>query len=186
LKDYDIDIPKTTKVTPVVKLTEAQQIIFDRTKRDIRGEPDMDPEGEREICKWAEEKHGSDLVFISHFPTKKRPWYTYPDPQNPKETLSFDLIGKGVEWITGGQRINNYDQLVTNIKKMGANPEDFEIPYLQAFKYGTPPEGGFCIGLERITQNILGLENVRQASLYPRDMERIDIRLAKTDEKEKE
>lgn len=185
LKDYEIDVPKTAKVTPVIKLTEAQQIIFERTKRDIRGEADMDPEGEREICRWANEKHGSDLVFISHFPTKKRPWYTYPDPKSPDETLSFDLIGKGVEWITGGQRINNYDQLVTNIKKMGANPTDFEIPYLQAFKFGTPPEGGFCIGLERITQNILGLENVREASLYPRDMERIDIRLARIDEENK-
>jgi len=181
LKDYEIDVPKTAKVTPVVKLTEAQQIIFDRTKRDIRGEPDMDPEGEREICRWAAEEKGSDLVFISHFPTKKRPWYTYPDPESPEETLSFDLIGKGVEWITGGQRINNYDQLVSNIKKMGANPADFEIPYLQAFRFGTPAEGGFCIGLERITQNMLGLENIREACLYPRDMERIDVRLARND-----
>jgi len=190
LKEYDIDVPKTTKTTPIVKLSEAQQIIFDRTKRDIRGEPDLDPEGEREICKWAEEEKQSEIVFISHFPTKKRPWYTYQDPENKQETLSFDLIGRGVEWITGGQRIHDYDELVTNIKKMGANPDDFEIPYLQAFKYGMPPEGGFCIGLERITQNIMGLENVRQATLYPRDMERVDVRLstisqAKNDKKSK-
>jgi nondiscriminating aspartyl-tRNA synthetase len=184
LDEYGVDIPKSSKNTPVIKLSEAQEIIFKRTKRDIRGEPDMDPEGEREVCKWSLEEHGSDLVFISHFPTKKRPWYTFPDPKNPEETLSFDLIGKGVEWITGGQRINNYDQLVTNIKKMGANPVDFEIPYLQAFKFGTPPEGGFCIGLERMTQNILNLSNIREASLYPRDMERIDIRLSNIDEKD--
>lgn len=178
LDEYGVKIPKTTDKTPVLKLSQAQQIMFERTKRDIRGEPDLDPEGEREICRWAKEEKGSDIVFISHFPTKKRPWYTYQDPKNPEETLSFDLIGLGVEWITGGQRIHDYDQLVTNIKKMGANPDDFEIPYLQAFRYGMPPEGGFCIGLERITQNILGLENIRQATLYPRDMERVDVRLA--------
>jgi len=109
--------------------------------------------------------------------------YTHPDPDNPEETLSFDLIGKGQEWITGGQRIHNYDTLVANIKKWVQNPDNFEIPYLQAFKYGMPPEGGFCLGLERITMNILGLSNVREASLFPRDMERVDIRLASTEEK---
>lgn len=178
LKDYKVSVPKTVTETPIVKLKEAQQIIFERTGRDIRGEPDMDPEGEREICRWSAEKHGSDLVFITHFPTKKRPWYTYQDPDNPEETLGFDLIGCGVEWITGGQRIHDYEFLRSNIEKRGGNPDDFEIPYLQAFKYGMPPEGGFCIGLERVTQNILGLENVRQATLFPRDMERIDARLS--------
>lgn len=138
----------------------------------------MDPEGEREICRWSQEKHGSEMIFITHFPTKKRPWYTYPDPDKPSETLSFDLIGRGVEWVTGGQRINDYHTLKNNIKKMGANPDDFYIPYLQAFEFGMPPEGGFCLGLERMTQNILGLKNIRQATLYPRDMERVDVRLS--------
>ena len=103
--------------------------------------------------------------------------YTHPDPKDPEHTLSFDLIGRGVEWITGGQRINDYKKLVANIKKWGCNVKDFELPYLQAFKYGMPPEGGFCLGLERITQNILGLENIREATLFPRDMTRIDTRL---------
>lgn len=183
LKEYGVTVPQTVKNTPVVKLSQAQEIIFQRTQRDIRGEPDMDPEGEREICRWSQEKHGSEMVFITHFPTKKRPWYTYPDPQNPDETLSFDLIGRGVEWATGGQRINDYQTLCNSIKKMGANPDDFYIPYLQAFEYGMPPEGGFCLGLERMTQNILGLKNVRQATLYPRDMERVDVRLSTLDKK---
>ncbi len=178
LANFGTTIPKTVEETPRVKLSEAQEIIFKRTGRDIRGEPDMDPEGEREICRWAEEEHGSELVFISHYPTKKRPWYTYQDLENPEETLSFDLIGRGVEWITGGQRINDFNVLSANIKKMGANPEDFEIPYLQAFRYGMPPEGGFCLGLERVTQNILGLSNIREATLYPRDLERVDARLS--------
>ncbi|MBU3935494.1 hypothetical protein KJ909_02360, partial [Patescibacteria group bacterium] len=92
---------------------------------DIRGQSDMDPEGEREICRWAEEKHGSQMVFITHFPTKKRPWYTAPDPNSPDETLSFDLIACGVEWITGGQRINDYKTLVSNIKKWEPIPRIF-------------------------------------------------------------
>ena len=178
LDEYEVSIPKTSKNTPVVKLKEALEIIYQRTGRDVRNELDLDPEGEREICRWAREKHGSDLVFITHFYTKKRAWYSYADPQNPNETLTFDLIGCGVEWISGGQRINDYQQLQDKILSRGQDPANFENPYGQAFKYGMPPEGGFAIGLERITQNILGLENVRQASLFPRDMERIDTRLS--------
>jgi nondiscriminating aspartyl-tRNA synthetase len=177
LADYKIDIPQTVENTPRVKLKEALQIIFDRTGRDIRNEPDLDPEGEREICRYALEKFNSDIIFITHFPTKKRPAYAYPDPENPEETLSFDLLGKGVEWITGGQRIHNYEQLKQSFQSRGIDTSSFEKPYFEAFKYGMPPEGGFCIGLERITQNILGLENIRQASLFPRDMERVDTRL---------
>lgn len=104
--------------------------------------------------------------------------YTMPDPEDPDYTLGFDMIGRGVEWITGSQRINDYQQLVKNIKKWGYNPSDFDNPYLQAFKYGMPPEGGFCLGLERITQNILGLANIREATLFPRDLTRVDTRLA--------
>lgn len=174
---HGIPVPKIEHSIPRVKLTEAKEIIFKRTGRDIRKEPDLDPEGEREMSKWALETHGSELVFVTHYPTKKRPMYTHPDPDNAEETLSFDLIGKGQEWITGGQRIHDYDTLVANIKKWGQNPDNFEIPYLQAFKYGMPPEGGFCLGLERITMNILGLANIREASLFPRDMERVDVRI---------
>lgn len=178
LDEYGVSIPKTTKNTPIIKLKDALELIYKRTGRDVRNELDMDPEGEREICRWSLEEHGSDLVFITHFYTKKRAWYSYADPNNPEETLTMDLIGCGVEWISGGQRINDYQQLQEKIKSRGQNPDDFEIPYGQTFKYGMPPEGGFCIGLERITQNILNLENVRQASLFPRDMERVDSRLS--------
>ena len=178
LKEYGVSIPKTIQDTPCIKLKDALQLIYERTGRDVRNELDMDPEGEREICRWSMEKYGSEMVFITHFYTKKRAWYSYADPENPEVTLTLDLIGRGVEWISGGQRIHNYETLKDKIKSRGQKPEDFEIPYGQAFKYGMPPEGGFCIGLERITQNILGLENLRQASLFPRDMERIDGRLS--------
>jgi nondiscriminating aspartyl-tRNA synthetase len=185
LKQYKTTVPKTISKTPRLKLKEALDIIYQRTGRDNRHEPDLEPEDEREICRWAHEEKGSEILFITHYPTKKRPMYTYPDSDNPAETLSFDLIGRGVEWITGGQRINDYQQLVLNIKKWGCDPADFANPYLQAFKYGMPPEGGFCLGLERITQNTLALANIREASLFPRDMTRIDYSLSQKDDQKK-
>jgi len=175
---FSASLPKLSKAFPRLKLREAQEIIFKRTGRDQRQEPDLDPEDEREICRYAQEKYGSELIFITHFPTAKRPFYTYPDPEDPEFTCSFDLLGRGLEWITGGQRINDYQTLLEHIRKWGNRPRDFEI-YLQAFKYGLPPEGGFALGAERITMQILGLENVREASLFPRDMERIDVSLPK-------
>lgn len=176
------NIPKIANKIPRLKMRKAQQIIFERTSRDNREQPDLEPEDEREICRYSLEKFDSDLIFITHYPTKKRPFYTYPDPEDPQFTCSFDLLGRGMEWVTGGQRINDYNMLFNHVKEWGNRPEDFEI-YLQSFKYGMPPEGGFCLGAERITMQILGLENIREASLFPRDMERIDARLPKREEK---
>ena len=170
-------LPKLTEKIPHLKMREAQQIIFERTGRDNRKEIDLTPEDEREICQFAKEKYGSELIFITHYPTKKRPFYTYPDPEDPKYTSSFDLLYRGLEVVTGGQRIHDYETLVNNIKKWGLKPKEFKF-YLQAFKYGMPPEGGFAIGTERLVKQVLGLENVREASLFPRDMIRIDQRLS--------
>jgi nondiscriminating aspartyl-tRNA synthetase len=175
---FGATLPKLSDKIPVVKMREAQEIIFKRTGRDHRHEPDLDPEDEREISRYSLEKFNSELIFVTHYPTKKRPFYTYPDPEDPEYTCSFDLIGRGLEWVTGSRRINDYGTLLEHIKTWGNKPEDFDI-YLQAFKYGMPPEGGFCLGAERMTMQILGLENIREASLFPRDMERIDIRLPK-------
>lgn len=182
LKIYNATTPKLSKKFPRLKLKEAQEIIYKRTKRDVRGQSDLGPSDEEEICKWALEDKGTDFVFITHYPTSKRPFYTFPDPKDPKLTLSFDVLGRGLEWVTGGQRINDYNQLTANIKKWGNSPKDFEL-YLQAFRYGMPTEGGFAMGAERITTKILGLSNVREASLFPRDMERVDIRLSTLEEK---
>lgn len=178
LKMFEAEIPKISDKIPTLKLREAQQIIFERTGRDVRQEKDPSPEDEREICKWALEKHGSELVFISHYPTKYRPFYTYPDDNDPEYNQGFDLIGRGVEWMTGGRRINDYKTLLEHAKKWGISPENIKL-YLQAFQFGMPPLGGFAFGAERITMHILGLENIREASLFPRDMERVDIRLSK-------
>lgn len=178
LKIHNVTIPQLKNKIPRIKMREAQDIIFQRTGRDHREEMDLDPEDEKEICKFAKEKYNSDLIFITHYPTKKRPFYTYSDPEDPEYTLSFDLLFRGLEITTGGQRIHQYKKLVENIKKWGNKPEEFEF-YLQAFKYGMPPEGGFAFGAERITKQILGLQNIREASLFPRDMVRIDKRLTK-------
>ena len=177
LKYFDTTVPKVSENIPHIKLREAQEIIFKRTGRDNRKEPDMEPEDEREISKWAAQEHGSDLVFITHYPVSKRPFYTYEDPEDPGYTLSFDLIGRGTEWLTGGQRIHNLETLEKNAKERGVDLKKSEL-YMQTFKYGMPPEGGFSFGSERIVMHILGLENIRQASLFPRDMERVDIRLS--------
>jgi nondiscriminating aspartyl-tRNA synthetase len=176
LKIFKTDLPKIGEKVPRIKMREAQEIIFERTKRDNRSEPDLEPEDEKEICRFVKEKYDSDFVFITHYPTKKRPFYTYPDPENGNYTLSFDVLFRGLEIVTGGQRINDYEKLIENIKKWGNDPKNFSF-YLQAFEYGMPPEGGFAFGAERITKQILNLENLREASFFPRDMERIDLKL---------
>lgn len=177
LKLFNTELFDIRNPFPRITLREAQEILFKRTKIDHREEPDLDPSDEREICKWANEEKGAPFVFITHYPVEKRPFYTMPDPKDEKYTLSFDLLGVCEEWVTGGQRINDYKMLLENMKKWKINPKNLEV-YLQAFKYGMPEEGGFAMGIERITKDILGLKNIREASLFPRDMERIDERLS--------
>jgi nondiscriminating aspartyl-tRNA synthetase len=162
---------------PRLTLREIQEIIFKEFSRDNRGEKDLTPQDEIDICKWAKEKHGSDFVTVTHFPTKAKAFYTMPDPKDPEYSLSYDLLFRGTEIMSGSQRINDYKQLSVAIKSRNMDPEKFEI-YLQAFKYGMPPEGGFSFGLERLTMKFLGLKNIREASLFPRDMERVDERFS--------
>ena len=178
LEDYKVPAIKIPTKIPRLTMREAQQIIKDRTGVDHTTEKDLDPEDEREIAKWALEEKSSDLITITHYPTKKRSFYTMPDPKNPEYSLSFDLLFRGLEVLSGSQRINNYQELVDAIKDRGMNPDNFEM-YLQTFKYGMPPEGGFSFGLERMTMKILELANVREASLFPRDMERVDFRFSR-------
>lgn len=177
LELYNATTIRFEKPFPRIKLSEAKEIISKYTRVDTTNDLDLSPADETIICDWAKQNHDSDFVFITHYPVSKRPFYTYPDPDNPQLTLSFDLLGMGLEWVTGGQRINDYSKLVENIKKWGDDPANFEL-YLQAFKYGIPAEGGFALGAERITAKILGLSNIREASLFPRDMERIDVRFS--------
>ncbi|MCX6779134.1 MAG: aspartate--tRNA(Asn) ligase [Candidatus Magasanikbacteria bacterium] len=170
---------------PVLKLREVQELIKKETGVDHTQEPDLEPNEEQWIGEYAKNTWQSDFVFVTHYPTKKRPVYTYPDETDPEFTKSFDLLFRGIEITTGGQRINDYKQLVANIKKWGYNPDKFEF-YLQAFKYGMPPEGGLAIGLERLTAKLLGIDNVKRAALFPRDLNMIDLQLSPPEYKQKD
>lgn len=179
--DFDLlgaKIPEVPAKIPEMTLREAQKLITAETGKDCTKEPDLEPEHERWLCNYASEKLASEFIFITAFPTAKRPFYTYRDPKDPTYTMGFDLLFRGVEITTGAERIHDYDQLVASLSEKGLDPEKFQY-YLQAFKYGMPPHGGFGLGLERLTAKLLGIENVKEAALFPRDINRIDSLLSK-------
>lgn len=169
IKKYDVKLSKVG-IVPRIKLTEALDILEKEYGKKME-KVDIDPEGERLICEWAKKKYKSDFVFLTHYPTSVRPFYTMPSA-DPQYTESFDLLYNGVEIATGGQRIHDYNQLTENIKKHGLNPEEFKH-YLDIFKYGMPPHGGWGLGSERILQRMLGLKSIKEAVLFPRDVKRI-------------
>lgn len=166
---YEAEVP-VIKTIPRIKLTEALDILEKEYNKKM-DKIDIDPEGERLICQWAKEKYDSDFIFLTHYPTSIRPFYTMPS-KDPQYTESFDLLFRGVEITTGGQRIHDYDKLVESIEKHKLNPKDFEH-YLDNFRYGMPPHGGWGMGSERIVQRLLGLENIKEAVLFPRDVKRL-------------
>jgi nondiscriminating aspartyl-tRNA synthetase len=177
LKLWNFVAPMIPEQIPVFKLREVQELIKRETGVDHTSEPDLEPGEEKWIGEYAKKQFNSDFVFVTHYPTVKRPMYTYPDETDPDYTKSFDLLFRGIEITTGGQRINDYEQLVNNIKKWGLNPDNFKF-YLEAFKYGMPPEGGLAIGLERLTARLLEIDNVKYATLFPRDLNRIDLQIS--------
>lgn len=174
---YGATLPSTIEKTPTISLKEAQDKIFEKNGRDCRGEKDLNPEDERDLCKIIKEETGSDLVFVYGYPSKKKPFYVYPNPENPEINEGVDLLCRGVEWSSGGRRVNDYLQLIKQVHEWHMDPKKITL-FLEAFKYGVPPEGGFAFGAERLTMQILGLNNIREASLFPRDMERVDFKLA--------
>jgi nondiscriminating aspartyl-tRNA synthetase len=177
------EIPEVPADIPKLKLREAQEIIKKEYGEDCTNEPDLEPQHERWLCEYSKKTWGSDFIFITHFPITKRPFYTYEDESDPGYAKGFDLLFRGVEITTGAQRIHDYDKLVASMQKKGLDPEKFRY-YLQAFKFGMPPHGGVGIGLERVTAKLLGLENVKEATLFPRDINRIDNLLSKPEKKE--
>ena len=167
---YGMVLPVQEKI-PRMSVREACEIIEDRFGKKTWGY-DLDPEGEKLICDWAADEHGTDLLFLTEYPRAKRPVYTMPLESDPEYTRSFDLLFRGLEITTGGQRIHDHDQLVASFEERGLDHTQFDY-YLDAFAYGMPPHGGLAIGLERITAQVLGLQNVREASIFPRDRSRI-------------
>jgi len=176
IKLLGVELPTMIEKTPTLSLREVQQKIFEVYGRDVRGEKDTNAQDEREICEIIKKETGSDFIFIYGYPTRKKPFYVYPNKDEPEYNEGMDLICRGVEWLSGGRRINDYKQLNDHVKLWNMDPEKIKM-FLEAFKYGVPPEGGFAFGAERITMQLLNLKNIREACMFPRDMNRIDERL---------
>lgn len=172
LRTLGVTLP-TIEEIPAVRFDEAKQMVSEKYSRRIRDPFDLEPEEEQLISRLFEEEYGSEFVFVTHYPSKKRPFYAADDPEDPRYTLSFDLLFRGLEVTTGGQRIHDYQTQVEKMRKKGLDPADFE-GYLMIHKYGTCPHGGLGLGLERFTAKLLGENNVREACLFPRDQQRIE------------
>ncbi len=165
-------MPVVPAQIPHIHFAEAQELILRLHGVDVRGEPDLSPQDERWLGEWAMAEHGSDFLFVTGYPMGKRPFYTHPDPERPAYSNSFDLLFRGTELVTGGQRLHQYADYLAALARMGQSPEPFEN-YLEAFRYGMPPHGGFAIGSERLLMQLLGLGNLRLSTLFPRDLGRV-------------
>ena len=172
LELWDCRVPEVPKEIPHVKLAEIKKIVKEKYGYQIPETTDIDPEGERLAGQYAKEEFGSDFIFVTHYPWSEKPFYTMPSKDNPEETEGFDLLFRGMEIITGSQRINEYDQLIENLKKKGLTEKGMEL-YLDVFKYAMPPHGGWGLGSERVIQQLLGLSSIKEAILFPRDVKRL-------------
>ena len=166
-----IDIPEIKEI-PTIKFMDAKELLMKKFKYQPTDMKDFDPEEEQLLGKYAKKEFNSDFIFVTHYPSKKRPFYTMDDPADPEYTLSFDLLFRGLEITSGGQRVHDYNEQVAKMEKLGMNPEEFAT-YLMLHKYGAPPHGGLGIGLERLTMHLLGAKNVREATMFPRDINRV-------------
>lgn len=173
LDQLDVELPAVPEEIPQIHFAEAQEMIFQRHGVDVRGEPDLSPQDERWLGEWAQAEHGSDFVFVTGYPMSKRPFYTHPDPARPTYSNSFDLLFRGTEMVTGGQRLHRYTDYLAALEAAGLPVEPF-APYLEAFKYGMPPHGGFAVGLERVLMQLTGQPNIKLVTTFPRDLHRLE------------
>lgn len=165
-------VPDVSATIPAIAFPDAQELLLARHGLDCRGEPDLAPEHERLLGAWALEEYGSDFLFVTGYPLAKRPFYTHPDPVDPRRSNGFDLLFRGLELVTGGQRLHRHADYLAALASRGMSPEPF-ADYLKVFRYGMPKHGGFAIGIERFLMQLLGLPNVRLAALFPRDLNRL-------------
>lgn len=172
LQILDVTLPKVDQI-PQVRFDSAKELVAEKYNRKIRNPYDLEPEEEVLIGQYFKEELDADFVFVTHYPSKKRPFYAMDDPQDATVTLSFDLLFQGMEVTTGGQRIHDYQMLVDKLEARGMSDEGME-QYMMVFRHGMPPHGGLGIGLERLTMKLLGEENVREATLFPRDLNRLE------------
>lgn len=172
LKILGVTLPNVDKI-PAIRFDEAKQRVAEKYNRQFRNPYDLEPEEEALIGQYFKEEYDADFVFVTHYPSKKRPFYAMDAPADPTYTLSFDLLYQGLEITTGGQRIHDYDMLMEKIEKRGMETEGME-QYLSCFKHGMPPHGGLGIGMERLTMKLIGEDNVRETTLFPRDLSRLE------------
>ena len=168
----EVEMPAMSAEFPHIYFPEAQELILRQFGTDCRGEPDLSPQHERWLGEWARQEHGSDFLFVTGYPMVKRPFYTHPNPEDPTYSNSFDLLFRGTELVTGGQRLHLYADYQAVLAARGMDPAAFE-GYLEAFRYGMPPHGGFAIGLERFVMQLTRGQNLREATLFPRDLNRL-------------
>ncbi len=168
-----LELPEVPEEIPAIHFSEAQQMIEAATGERVIGEPDLSPAHERWLGEWARQEHESAFVFVAGYPMVKRPFYTHPDPARSEFSYSFDLLFRGLELITGGQRLHRYDDYVAALAARGETSEAYET-CLEAFKHGMPPHGGFAIGLERWVARLVGATNIRETTLFPRDLTRLE------------
>jgi nondiscriminating aspartyl-tRNA synthetase len=168
----EISLPEVPDPIPDIHFADAQELIAAQAGWDPRGEPDLSPADERWLGEWARREFGSEFLFVTGYPMAKRPFYTHPDPARPGYSNSFDLLFRGLELVTGGQRLHRYADYLAALDRLGADPAAY-ASYLQVFAHGMPPHGGFAIGLERWTARLTGAANVRQVTLFPRDLHRL-------------
>jgi nondiscriminating aspartyl-tRNA synthetase len=167
-----LELPRIPEVVPSIHFPEALRLVSEGLGHDVSQEPDLAPAHEAWLGEWAQRELGSDFLFVTGYPTAKRPFYAQPDPAWPELSNSFDLLFRGLELVTGGQRLHRYQDYVAALASRGLDPEPF-AGYLQAFKYGMPPHGGCALGLERWLARLTGAANVREAALFPRDLKRL-------------
>jgi len=165
-------VPDVPATIPAIAFPDTQELLLARHGLDCRGEPDLAPEHERLLGAWAREEHGADFLFVTGYPLAKRPFYTHPDPADPRYSNGFDLLFRGLELVTGGQRLHRHADYLAALESRGMSPEPF-ADYLKVFRYGMPKHGGFAIGIERFLMQLLGLPNVRLAAIFPRDLNRL-------------
>ncbi len=172
LKELNVKLPEIAEI-PSIRFMEAKEILKTECKHTVTDYHDFEPVEEQLLCDWVKKQTGSEFVFVTHYPSAKRPFYAMDDPAEPANTLSFDLLFRGLEVTTGGQRIHSWQAQVDKMLARGMNPDDFEA-YLLSHKSGLPPHGGLGLGLERLVMKLVGLDNVRRACLYPRDIQRLE------------
>jgi nondiscriminating aspartyl-tRNA synthetase len=167
-----LNLPSVPGQIPEIHFADAQELLARNTGEDPRGEPDLAPAHERWLSEWALREHGCEFLFVTGYPMAKRPFYTHPDPARPGYSNSFDLLFRGLELVTGGQRLHRHADYLAALAERGEDPAPYAA-YLQVFAHGMPPHGGFAIGLERWTARLTGAANVRSVTLFPRDLHRL-------------